>query len=122
MIYTKKNKIKKSGALCQMSNDMCCMSPVTCHMALTPIFTGKEPPCAKSHSMQSRMLLLVLTYQLTMICKDQQLFFLLLCAAFLLPFLAKVSNIASWDRVGIKLSGFNFNPNFLPSRAPNNHP
>ena len=43
---------------CQVSGVTCCMSPVTCHMSLTPTSTARDPPPANSPSMHSRMFLL----------------------------------------------------------------
>ena len=46
----------------QLSCVMCCVSPVTCHMAVTPTATAKDPPPANTPiSMHISMLLLILT-------------------------------------------------------------
>ena len=40
-------------------NIRCCVSPVTCCMSVTP--TATDPPLITSFSMQSRMILLIVT-------------------------------------------------------------
>ena len=38
-----------------MSPVICCMSPVTCHLSLTPTVTAIDPPLANSPTMHSRL-------------------------------------------------------------------
>ena len=51
-----------SGVRCQVSGVRFCMSPLTCHMSVTPTATATDPTPAKSPSMHSRMFLLILIH------------------------------------------------------------
>ena len=52
---------KISGVRCQVSRIRCHVSHVTCHMLITPTATATDPPPANFSTMQSRMLLLIVS-------------------------------------------------------------